>query len=298
MGERANGTQGDRHFGFTDQVIADWEIREAAKTPLWGPDGRLNLDFGLLGELLTVPTQAGDLVTTGRYAGAVEMWVAHELRRAGFADEHVWPRRTRPRVLSPDLAILLSELGECPPELERVLCRGSLLENRVWGSAYTKQVDAGLASSWVSGPEALVSVKTQSSSFGKNINNRIEESYGDGKNLKRRFPLAFVGYLMVLRDTILTEEPQAFRQYVHTLGRYVDSKDAYDSAALLLVHWQEDGSVLVSEEGQKPIPEHLSAERFFEQLIRNVLDAAPHDRHKAARALRGEYDVRVTEIAY
>ena len=293
-----DGAQGDRHYGFTDAVIDSWENGEASQVPFWGEDGLPRLDFSLLGDLLSIPTRAGDAPVTGRYAGAVEMWVAHELRRAGFLDEYVWPRRTRPRVLPPDVAMLLREFGDCPDVLAKVMRRGSLLETRVWGSAYTKQVDAGLASSWVSGPEALVSVKTQSSSFGKNINNRIEESYGDGKNLKRRFPLACIGYLMVLRDTILIDEPQAFGQYVHTLGRYVDSKDAYDAAALLLVHWESDGTVTVSEEAQAAIPQRLSPRHFFKVLVDSVLNAAPHDRHRGARALRGEYVMRVSSMEF
>lgn len=293
-----NVDQGDRHFGFTDSIIDAWETTDYAQVPFWGPGGSIHLDFDLLGSLLSVSTRAGDAVTTGRYAGAVEMWVAHELRRAGFQDEFVWPRRTKPRVLPPDVAMLLDSLGNRDEELAKAILRKGSFENRVWGSAYTKQVDAGLASSWVSGPEALVSVKTQSSSFGKNINNRIEESYGDGKNLKRRFPLASVGYLMVLRDTILTEEPQAFGQYVHTLGRFVDRKDAYDVAALLLVHWDEDGTVTASEELQSHIPEKLSAQAFFRSIVEAVLDAAPHDRHKVARALRGEFEVATELIAF
>ncbi len=293
-------TQGarDRHFAFTDAIIDAWEASEQASLPFWDASGSIRLDYDLLGSLLSVPTQENDSVQTGRYAGAVEMWVAHELRRAGFQDEYVWPRRTRPRVLPPDVALLLSALGSKGAEVDKLLSQKSLFETRVWGSAYTKQVDAGLASSWASGPEALVSVKTQSSSFGKNINNRIEESYGDGKNLKRRFPLASVGYLMVLRDTILVDEPQSFKQYVHALGRFVDNKDAYDVAALLLVHWDADGRVTVSADMQAPVPQKLSVTSFFESVIEAVLDAAPHDRHKGVHVLRGDYDMRVKEVSF
>lgn len=294
------GTQGerDRHFAFTDSIIDAWEASEQSRIPFWDVNGSIHLDYDLLGDLLSVPTQEKEPVTTGRYAGAVEMWVAHELRRAGFQDEYVWPRRTRPRVLPPDVALLLSALGSKGAQVDKLLSQKSLFETRVWGSAYTKQVDAGLASSWASGPEALVSVKTQSSSFGKNINNRIEESYGDGKNLKRRFPLASVGYLMVLRDTILVDEPQSFNQYVHALGRFVDNKDAYDVAALLLVHWDEDGRVTVTSDMQTPVPQKLSVASFFGSIIEAVLDAAPHDRHNAVRVLRGEYDMRVEEVDF
>lgn len=71
---------GDRHYGFTDAIISAWEKEPEAARPFWGDDGLPDLDYGLLGKMLSVPTRCGEPVTRGRYAGAVEMWVAHELR--------------------------------------------------------------------------------------------------------------------------------------------------------------------------------------------------------------------------
>ncbi|MFF0952310.1 hypothetical protein ACFYE9_33265 [Rhizobium leguminosarum] len=46
------------------------------------------------------------------------------------------------------------------------------------------------------------------SSYGKNAPNRIEESYGDAKNLHLRHPLAALGFLFGLRSDILKKEPK------------------------------------------------------------------------------------------
>ena len=46
------------------------------------------------------------------------------------------------------------------------------------------------------------------SSYGKNAPNRIEESYGDAKNLRLRHPLAALGFVFGLRSDILAEGAQ------------------------------------------------------------------------------------------
>ena len=57
------------------------------------------------------------------------------------------------------------------------------------GKNYVKQVDV-VMSGWATGPELMVSTKRMDSSFGKNAANRVEESYGDAKNLRLRHPQA------------------------------------------------------------------------------------------------------------
>jgi hypothetical protein len=80
------------------------------------------------------------------------------------------------------------------------------VDARVLGRAYEKQVDV-VISRWDRGPEILISTKAQLSSFGKNLPNRFEESYGDAGNLRGRYPLAAVGYLFVQRSTIRLTGP-------------------------------------------------------------------------------------------
>jgi hypothetical protein len=55
-------------------------------------------DYGLLERLLAVPIRLGATTQSGIPAKAVDVWVAHELRRAGFLADEVWPRATPPRV--------------------------------------------------------------------------------------------------------------------------------------------------------------------------------------------------------
>ena len=59
----------------------------------------------------------------------------------------------------------------------------------ILGKNYLKQVDV-IMTDWATGPELLISTKRMDSSYGKNAANRVEESYGDAKNLRLRHPLA------------------------------------------------------------------------------------------------------------
>jgi hypothetical protein len=69
------------------------------------------------------------------------------------------------------------------------------------------QVDV-IITDWVTGPELLISTKRMDSSYEKNAPNRIEESYGDAKNLRLRHPRAALGFLFGLRSDILEKEPK------------------------------------------------------------------------------------------
>lgn len=49
-------------------------------------------DLETLRLLLRVPAYLGSTSTSGIPALAIDVWVAHELRRAGFEPDAVWPR--------------------------------------------------------------------------------------------------------------------------------------------------------------------------------------------------------------
>lgn len=50
-------------------------------------------------------------------------------------------------------------------------------------------------------------LECRSGSFGKNAPNRVEESYGDAKNLRLRHPQAALGFVFGLSASALVEEP-------------------------------------------------------------------------------------------
>ena len=79
---------------------------------------------------------------------------------------------------------------------------GGAASGNILGKNYLKQVDV-ILSHWSTGPEVLISTKRMDSSFGNNAANRVEESYGDAKNLRLRHPQAACGFVYGLRSTCL-----------------------------------------------------------------------------------------------
>lgn len=72
------------------------------------------------------------------------------------------------------------------------------------------------------------------SSFGKNAANRVEESYGDAKNLALRHPLAALGFMFGIRSTAYTEERAQFDWLADLLIKLGREADAYDACSLLV----------------------------------------------------------------
>lgn len=269
---------------------ADPWAHRRGEPPVYTPD------HALLGELLSIPVQAGDRSTTGRFAKAVDMWLAHELRRAGFGPDEVWPRERRPRVLPREIAILLERL----PRALAAQVRESLpgipaigpVDAKVLGRAYEKQVDVCLAR-WDRGPELLISTKTMISSFGKNLPNRFEEAYGDAANLRSRYPLAAVGFCFVQRATIVEHEPEAFERTLDMMRKLRDigAGSGYTTTGLVLVDWaDEEQRVTVTAEH---VPEDLAAPQFLAALIARVLEVTPVQHHVEVRRRRERREIPV-----
>lgn len=261
-------------------------------------------DYTLLELLLSIPTAGGSVVESGRFANGVDAWIAHELRRAGFETDEVWPRPTRPRILPRDISMLLSRL---PAALaaqvrERVVAMPSVAPSdaRVLGRAYDKQVDVAIAR-WDRGPELLISTKTMVSAFGKNLGNRFEEAYGDAGNLRSRYPLAAVGYFFVQRSTILQSEPGAFERTKDMMRklRELDGTNGYTTTGLALVSWDDDdlaGGVTVELDA---VPEDIGPAQFFARMIERVVEVTPVVHHVEVRSrLEGrEVPVEITDVA-
>ena len=220
----------------------------------------------------------------------LDAWFAHEFRRAGFNPDAVWPRASDPRVLPTDITALLQRV---PADLREDLS-ARLLKLRavapqdasILGRAYTKQVDV-VMSSWSTGPELLLSTKSQSSSFGKNLPNRFEEAYGDAGNLRARYPLAAVGFAFVLSSAIHAE-PSQLERAIDMMRKLRDRGDGngYTATCLLMYDASPSGAVSILTDA---IPADLGAPQFIDTMITTILDAAPASSHRTVRDRRQGY---------
>ena len=175
---------------------------------------------------------------------------------------------------------------------------------KILGKAYEKQVDVVIAQ-WARGPELMISTKRMDSSFGNNALNRIEESYGDAKNLRGRHPLAATGFLFVLRSTAFDSQRSTALRLMDLLRKLAEEPDAYNATSVLVVEWQDpqSGEVVKDEDDEdgeaKPrevvvkirhdlIPENLRPDVFIADMIRTVLDHTPINLHECVRERLGQ----------
>jgi len=274
--------QGDVFDAFEEAIAARLDVNP------WHSDqtGRAQYspDHELLETLIGIPVGEGRASGSGRLAKAIDAWVAHELRRCGFPPDEVWPRLKKPRVLPREVGLLLNGLPQSMKQstLEQVMRnkRVAPSDARVLGRAYVKQVDV-LVAQWSRGPELLVSTKSMVSSFRNNLPNRFEESYGDAKNLRGRYPLAAMGFLFVLRSTVL-DERGTFERAVDMLRKLREEPDIYDTTCLVLADWSDevfDGVRL----RQDSVPPDLDTAQFIAKLVERVLNQTPVEMHVAVR---------------
>lgn len=296
----------------------------AGRNP-WSAANGYEPDYDTLCDLLGVPLHLNAGTQSGVPALAVDVWVAYELRRAGLDKDAVWPRAEAPRVIDKEV---LKFVGSVPKkmreQLNQRLRKGTgtggvaTAEANIMGKNYLKQVDV-LMSSWQTGPELLISTKRMDSSFGKNAANRVEESYGDAKNLALRHPLAALGFVYALRSTAYTSERTKFDWIVDLLKKLGREEDAYDACALLVPEWEgsdaddddpDEGDAVIEpddvevEDAEEEVtgdldaeirslpvvslrhdlvPAELNPSRFFSTMLTIVLDNSTVAHHKEAR---------------
>lgn len=195
----------------------------------------------------------------------------------------------------------------------------------ILGKNYLKQVDV-IITDGVTGPELLISTKRMDSSYGKNAPNRIEESYGDAKNLRLRHPLAALGFVFGLRSDILTKEAATAEWLFDLLVKLGREDDAYHATCLVLMEYgneleivdngEEPAVAIILEPGPEPeqeaapVPEHdlervvaslpkvkvlvaetpeeLAPGRFLALMVTRALGATPVTMHREARKRRVE----------
>ena len=243
-----------RAWALFDRIVAG-AAPDGEHTNPWvtGPDGasQYEPDLATLVRLLGVPLHLRAPARTGVPALALDVWLSYELRRAGFDSDAIWPRPAHPRILPVPVSNLLKTL----PKKDREALYGRLSRQQavpgvtsssasILGKNYLKQVDV-IMTDWHSGPELLISTKRMDSSYGKNAPNRIEESYGDAKNLRLRHPLAALGFLFGLRSDILQKEPDTANWLIDLLGKLGREDDAYHATCLVMIEY--DDALLVPD---------------------------------------------------
>ncbi|TKJ26444.1 hypothetical protein [Blastococcus sp. CCUG 61487] len=232
----------ERETGGELQDYSNPWNRESEDGPL-----RYNPDYDVLQQLLGVPLLLQAASQSGVPALALDVWTAYELRRAGFEPDLVWPRANPPRILPSTLVALRREATrEQLRVLDAMLQSGKTYSNEtgananILGKNYVKQVDV-VMSAWNTGPEIMISTKRMDSSFGKNAANRVEESYGDAKNLRSRHPQAALGFLYSLRSTALTPQFADIAAWIiDLLGKLGREDDAYDAVCLVIPDWSDE----------------------------------------------------------
>jgi hypothetical protein len=247
--------------------------------------------------MLGVPIGEGAGSQSGRLAKATDAWVSHELRRAGFGADEVWPRLTAPRILPREVNLFVKSL----PATIRSVAEAYLVRNRavapsdarILGRAYVKQVDV-LIAQWSRGAELLVSTKTMVSSFRKNLANRFEEAYGDAKNLRGRYPLVAMGFLFVLRSTAL-EEPGTVERAIDMLRKLRAEADVYDGTCLLVAEWSDVNPAAGVRIRHDAVPDDLCAARFLATLVDSVLERTPVEMHVEVRQRREHRNLPLDE---
>ena len=221
-----------------------------------GPEGRLRFepDYRTLERLLGVPLHLKTGTQSGVPALALDVWLSYELRRAGFRADQVWPKPTNPRVLPAPVTALINSLPiKLRAEIEDRIEKHSSIPGvtsssaTILGKNYLKQVDV-IITDWATGPELLVSTKRMDSSYGKNAPNRVEESYGDAKNLRLRHPLAALGFVFGLRSDILHKEPKTAEWLFDLLVKLGQEDDAYHATCLVLMEYSDDAAALDAEQ--------------------------------------------------
>lgn len=239
-------------WALFDRIVADAAPRGVHSNP-WviDPDKQLAFepDYKTLARLLGVPLHLKAGTQSGVPALALDIWLSYELRRAGFETDQVWPRPTNPRILPAAVAGLIKSLpGNLRTQVtDRVVKKTSIpgvtsSSAAILGKNYLKQVDV-IITDWATGPELLVSTKRMDSSYGKNAPNRVEESYGDAKNLRLRHPLAALGFVFGLRSDILQKEPRTADWLFDLLVKLGQEDDAYHATCLVLIEYADDAAM-------------------------------------------------------
>ncbi|WP_208912366.1 hypothetical protein [Paracidovorax avenae] len=320
-------------WALYDRIVADAAPKGVHTNP-WVKDAdgarRYEPDYGTLCTLLGVPLSLKANTQSGVPALALDVWISYELRRAGFGVDQTWPRPTHPRILPAAVVSLLKALKKDAAPIWELLRKKSAVKGvssaaaKILGKNYLKQVDV-IITDWSTGPELLISTKRMDSSFGKNAANRVEESYGDAKNLRLRHPQAALGFLFGLSAGALVKERDTAEWLFDLLIKLGQEDDAYHATCLVLMEYSgaeviEDGDAddegipeepgVDADGGDVPAadgdieqtiagmpkvsirrdatPPELDPGRFLAAMVNRVLNTTPITMHRDARERRNQ----------
>lgn len=259
----------------------------------WRGGGRFQFDDELLRVLIQVAVDTGraQRAHTGGVALAVDVWVASELRRAGFDADAVWPRAEEPRSVPSPLAIAARNFkyprGKATRQLQesavdKLLAAVGSGRSTIVGGQFVKEVDVVIADA-AQGLELAVSTKGMTGSYSNNITNRWEEASGDLLNIRRRFPLAAFGFVLLVTTPIL-QEPGSWLRLKDMMRKLTAPMpgaegSAYDAGCLVVADWKNGRAQLQMD----AVPADLAPARFFERMIPAVFSRSPVAFHALAR---------------
>jgi hypothetical protein len=278
-----------------DRMSAVYEAVPASLTSPWKKGGGYEFDRKLLLDLIGVQIQGGaaGVPATGGLAVAVDIWIATELRRAGIQPDVVWPRAGQPRVLPQALARAVGRFRYAKDGKVREVQEATIQSlatlagsgsTNILGGFFAKEIDVVVAE-FDRGLELAVSSKTMTGSFGKNITNRFEEASGDLLNIRRRYPLATFGYVYLVTSNVF-DEPSGWDRIKDMLRKLKsltpgDERGSYDATCLLVLDRTGSKPKLLDNE----VPDDLSPNKFFGEMLSGLFSRSPVSEHQEARAL-------------
>lgn len=224
--------------------------------------------------------------TEGALGLALDRYAAYELRRAGYEPDAVWPRTEDPRVLPQEYVKALARLSSRDRSSEAIRHLTAAIgqsRSNVQGAFFPKQIDV-LVADWATGPELMISTKSMTGSFGKNLNNRWEEFVGDVRNMRAQFPMAALGVLYLI-DKSVTSDGEAFqfsrlKDMLLKLQMTTLDGHAYDAAGLIIAKAIDKERAVLRQE---LVPDALGLDVFFERMLKAVFTRLPVSERVAAR---------------
>jgi hypothetical protein len=269
-------------------------VPTSLQTP-WQKGGKFKFDRALLLKLIEVQIQGGaaGVPASGGLAVAIDIWIATELRRAGIAEDAVWPRADQPRVLPQGLSDAAARFKYAKAKDVRATQEATIAKlaelagassSVILGGFFAKEIDVVIAD-FDRGLELAVSTKTMTDSFGKNITNRFEEASGDLLNIRRRYPLTTFGYVYLVTSNVF-DEPAGWERIKDMLRKLQsltpgDERGSYDSTCLLVLDRSAKKPKLIEND----VPGDLSPDRFFERMLQQLFSRSPVSEHQEARTL-------------